>query len=121
MSSSVVISQERLSLSGVKTLHRSDTSDAMSQADSQSLTGKILFLTTFDAMEFAETGYLREVCLDLSVSILRVLHAKKLECEKLTELMHPFHCSRLHWSGWNSSAVAALPEFSPLGASRKVQ
>ena len=28
-------------------------------------------------------GYLREVCLDLSVSLLRLLHAKWLECEEV--------------------------------------
>ena len=72
---------------------------------------KIPFLTTCDAMEFAETGHLREVCLNLPVSQLRVLHAKWLECEKLTELMTSFHRSCLHWSRWHSSAVAVLLDF----------
>ena len=104
-------------MSGVKTLQRLDTSEAMSQANS--LTWKIPFLTTCDAMEFPETGYMWEVCLDLPVSVLRVLHAKRLECEKSMESMASFHHSRLHWSKWDNSAVAALVYFSPLGASRK--
>ena len=98
---------------------RTPTSEATNRADSWSLTG--LFLTTCDAMEFAEMGHLQEVCLNLPVNLLRVLHAKRLECEKSMELMASFYHSRLHWSRWDSSAVATLLDFSLLGASRKVR
>ena len=59
-----------------------DTSEATSRADSLSLTGKTLFFTTCDMMEFVETGHLQEVCLDLPVSLLRAIHAKHQELEK---------------------------------------
>ena len=114
-------SLERLRLSGVKTFQRSDTSEATSQADSQSLTGKILFLTTCDVMKFSETGHLQEVYLDLPVNLLRVLHVKRLECEKSMESIASFYHSCLLWSRWDGSAEVALLDFSPLGASRKAQ
>ena len=71
-------------------------------------------------MKFAETGYLREVCLDLPVSILWVLHAKRLECEKLMASMASVHHSRLCWSRWDSSAVAALLDFPVGGIQERV-
>ena len=66
-------------------------------------------------MEFVEIEHLREVCLDLPVSLLSVLHAKWLKYEKLIELIASFHLSCLCWSRWNSNAVVALLVFSPLG------
>ena len=98
VSFSMVISLERLRLSGVETLQRSDTSEATSLLDSWSLTGKILFLTTCNVMELAEMGHLQEVCFNLPVSLLRVLQAKRLECEKSIKLMALFHCSCPCWS-----------------------
>ena len=67
-----------------------DTSEATNQADSRHVTGKIPFPTNCNAMEFAEMGHLHEVCLDLPVNLLRVLHAKKLECEKSIKSMSSF-------------------------------
>ena len=46
---------------------------------------------------------------------MRVLYAKRLECEKSMESMASFHCSRLRWSRWDSSAVAALLDFPCCG------
>ena len=66
-------------------------------------------------IEFSETGHLRGVYLDLLVSLLRVLHAKRLECEKSMKLMASFHRSHLCWSRWDSSAVVALLDF-PVGS-----
>ena len=60
MSYSMVKSPERIRLFGVKTLQRSNTSDAMSLADSQSLMGKIPFITTCDVKQFAEMGHLQK-------------------------------------------------------------
>jgi len=40
------------------------------------------FLTSCEAMEFAETGHRREERPGLPVSLLIVLHALRLECEK---------------------------------------
>ena len=70
-------------------------------------------------MEFAETGHLLEMCLDLPVSLLKVLYAKQLECEKSMESMASFHHSRPRLSRWDSSAVASLLDFSPLGGPRR--
>ena len=83
--------------------------------------GKIQFPTTRDVMEFAETGHSQEVCFDLPVSLLRVLYAKWLECEKSMESMDSFHHSHLCWSIWDSCAVTTLLDFSLLGASRKAR
>ena len=58
MSSSTAKSPETLLPSGVRTLQRLDTSEATNRADLHSLTGKIPFLTTCDAMEFVEMGHL---------------------------------------------------------------
>jgi len=60
------------------------------------------FFTNCEAMEFAETGHMREESPDLSVSLLMVLHALRLECEKLMELTASSHrsrfcCSRKSW------------------------
>ena len=83
----------------------------MSRVDSQSLTGKTPFLTTCDVMKFAEMGHLREVCLDLPVSLLRVLHAKWLECEKSMELMASFHRSCIRQLRWDCGSTARLFPF----------
>ena len=97
-----------------------DTFEATSPVDSLSLTGKILLLTTCDTMEFAEMVHC-EVCIDLPVSLLRLLHAKQLECTKSMKLMASFHCSHFHLSRWNNSAVSALPDLSLLGIYKKVK
>ena len=74
-------------------------------------------------MEFAEMGYLQEVCLDLPVSLLTVLHIKQLECEKSMDSMASFHHSLLHWSICGSTArfflvrgiqEGAIKTFTPL-------
>jgi len=44
------------------------------------------FDTGCEAMKFAETGYRREECPEWPVSLLMVLHALRLECEKSMEL-----------------------------------
>ena len=52
-----------------------------------------LFFTSCEAMEFAETGHRREERPDLPVSLLMVLNALRLECERSMELTASFHCS----------------------------
>ena len=76
MSSSKVKSMKRLQSSSIKTIQRSDNSEATIRTEPWSFTGKIPFLLTCNSMEFAETGYLREMCVDLLVNLLMVLHAK---------------------------------------------
>jgi len=46
-------------------------------------------LHEFEVMEFAEKGHRREERPDLPVSLLIVLHALRLECEKTMELTAP--------------------------------
>jgi len=82
---------------------------------SQSLVLCAPFFTNCEAMEFAETGHTREECPDLPVSLLIVLHALRLECEKSMELTASSHhscfcCNR------ESRDEAALSESVPSGA-----
>ena len=59
------------------------------------------------------------VYLYLPASLLSVVHAKWLECEKSMESMALLHCSCPHWSRLDISAVIALLDFPPSVASRK--
>ena len=87
------------------------------------------FFTSCEAMEFAETGYRREERPDLPVSLLIVLHALRLECEKSMELTVSsyrfcfFCCNResrdevalseaVHW-GSDKGAIEGLALFVP--------
>jgi len=42
------------------------------------------FFTSCEGFEFADTGHRREERSDLAVSLVMVLHALRLECEKWT-------------------------------------
>ena len=68
--------------SGVGIFHRSDNSLLTSLVDSRSPVLCAPFFTSCVAMEFAETGFWWKERPDLSVSLLMVLHALRLECEK---------------------------------------
>jgi len=72
---------------GVGIFHRSDGSLLTSLVDSRSPVLCAPFFTSCEAMEFAETGHRRKECPDLQVSLLMVLHALRLECEKLMEFI----------------------------------
>jgi len=85
--------------SGVGIFHRPDSSLLTSLVDSRSPVLCAMFFTTCKVMEFAEMGYWREKRPELLVSLLMVLHALQLECEKLMELTASSHrfcflCSR---------------------------
>jgi len=66
-------------------------------------------------MEFADTGHKQEEHRDLSVSLLMVLHALRLEWKKLMELTPSSHRS-CFYSSWESKEKAALSEEVPTGA-----
>ena len=86
------------------------------------------FFTSCEAMEFAETGHMREERPDLPLSLLIVLHALRLDCEKSMELTASSHrscfcCSREsrdegavrvspHW-GSDKGAIEGLALFVP--------
>jgi len=69
-------------------------------------------------MEFAETGYWRKERPDLPVSLLMVLHALWLECEK-SELTASSHRSCFFCPSRNSRDEVALSESVPTGAQVK--
>jgi len=73
--------------------HRSDSSLLMSLVDSRSPVLCASFFTSYEAMEFAETWHRREEHPDLPISLLMVLHALRLECEKSMELTVSSHRS----------------------------
>jgi len=77
------------------------------------------FFTSCEAMEFAETGHRREERPDLPVSLLIVLHALRLECEKSVELTDSSHRSCFFCSSRDSSNEEALSESAPTGARMK--
>jgi len=74
------------------------------------------FFTSCGAMEFVETWHRREERPDLPVSLLMVLHALRLECEKLMELTASFHRSRFFFCSRDNRDEAALSESVPTGA-----
>jgi len=67
-------------------------------------------------MEFAETGHRREERPDVQISLLIVLHALRLECEKSMELTASSHRSCFFCYSRESSDKAALSESVPTGA-----
>ena len=91
--SSGVKSPEILLPVGVGVLQSSDTSLDTSLADSRSFVLKAPFFTSCEAIEFAEMGQGRVVCLDLPVKLFIVLHASRLECVKSMELTASDHRS----------------------------
>ena len=74
------------------------------------------FFTNCEAMEFAETGHRWEVRPDLPVSLLMVLYALRLECEKSMELTASSHRSCFFCCSRESRVEAALSEAVPTGA-----
>jgi len=70
-------------------------------------------------MEFAETGCMREERPDLPVSLLIVLHALQLECEKSMELTASSHRSCFFCCNRKSRDETALSEAVPTGAQIK--
>jgi len=90
----------------------------VSLVDLQLLVMYARFFTSCEAMDFAETGHIREERPDLPVSSLMVLHAMQLECEKAMELTASSHRS---YSGRESRDEAALSESVPSGVRMKEQ
>ena len=74
------------------------------------------FFTSCEAMEFAETGHRREERPNLPVSLLNVLHALQLECEKSVELTASSHHSCFFCCSRASRDEAALSEAVPTEA-----
>ena len=67
-------------------------------------------------MEFAETWHTREERSDLSVSLLIIFLALRLECEKSLELLGSSHSSCFFCCSRDSRDEVALPEAVPTGA-----
>jgi len=86
-SSSGLKGSEILWPSGVGIFHRSDICLLTSLVGSRPPVLCAPFFTSCEAMEFAVTGHRREERLDLLVSLLMVLHALRLECEKSMEFL----------------------------------
>jgi len=107
-SSSGLKGLEILWLSGVGIFHRSDSPVLCA-----------LFFTSCEAMEFAETGHGREESPDLPVSLLMVLHALRLECEKSMELTASSYRSCFFYSSRDSRDESALSESVTTGAQMK--
>ena len=104
--------------SGVVIFHGSDSCLLMSLVESRPLVLCAPFFTSCEAMDFAEMGHRREQRLDLPVSLLIVLRALRLECEKSMELTASSHrscfcCSR------ESRDKAVLSEAVSTGARMK--
>jgi len=74
------------------------------------------FFTSREAMKFAETGHRRGERPDLPVSLLIVLHALRLECEKSMELTASSHRSCFFCYSRESRDEAALSDAVPTGA-----
>jgi len=77
------------------------------------------FFTSCEAIEFSETGHRREERPDLPVSLLLVLHALQLECEKSMELTASSHRSYFFFPSRDSRDEATLSESVPTGARMK--
>jgi len=73
------------------------------------------FFTSCKAMEFAEMGHRRQERPDLPVSLLMVLYALWLECEKSMELTASSHHSCFFCCSRESRDEAALSEAVPTG------
>jgi len=118
-SSSGLKGSEILWPTGVVIFHRPDIPLLTSLVDSQFPVLCAPFFTSCEAMEFAETGHRREEHPDLPVSLLMVLHALRLECEKSMELTAYSHRSCFFCSSQDSRDEAALSEAVPAPARRK--
>jgi len=107
--------------SGIGIFHRSDSSLLTNLVDSQPPALCAPFFTSCEAMEFAETGHKREERADPPVSLLMVLHALRVDCEKSMEFTASSHRSCFFWSSQDSRDEAALSESVPTGAMMKEQ
>jgi len=111
--------QEILFSLGVRNSHRSDSSLLINLVDSQLPVLCAPFFMSCVAMEFAETGHRREERSRLPASSLMMLHALRLECNKLMELTASSHRSCYLWLIRESIDKAAVSESVPAGARRK--
>jgi len=114
-SSSGLKGSEILGLSGVGIFHRSDSSLLTSLVDLQPSVLCAPFFTSCEPMEFAETGHWWKERPYLPVSLLMVLHALRLECEKSMEFTASSHRSCFCLSR-DSRDEAGLSESVPPGA-----
>jgi len=87
----------------------------MSLVESRPSVLRAPFFTNCEAIEFAETGRRREERPDLPVSLLIVLHALLLECEKSMAFTISTHRPYFCFSR-ESRDEAALLESVPTGA-----
>jgi len=101
--------------SGVGICHRSNSCLLTSLVDSRSLVLCAPFFTSCVAMEFAEMGDWRRERPDLQVSLLMVLHALRLKCEKSMEFTASSHRSCFFCCSRGSSDEAALSKSVPTG------
>ena len=106
--------------SGVGIFHRSNSSLLTSLVDFRSTVLCAPFFTSCEAMEFVEEGQCWKERPDLPVSLLIVLHALRLECEKSMEYTAFSHRSCFCPSR-DSSDEAALSESVTAGARVKEQ
>jgi len=111
-SSSGLKGSEVLWPAGVGIFHRSDSSLLSGLVDLRSPVLCAPFFTSCEAMEFAETGHWWKDRPDLPVSLLMVLHAMRLECEKSMEFTASSHRSCFCPSR-DSRDEAALSESVP--------
>ena len=114
-SSSSLKGSEILWPSGVGIFHRSDSCLLTRLVDSRSPVLCAPFFMSCEAMEFAETGNWWKERPDLPVSLLIVLHALRLECEKSMEFTAFSHRSCFFCPNRNSRDEAALSESVPSG------
>ena len=111
---------ETFTASGVVAPQRSDTFWETSRDDLWSTASYFPFLTSWDAIASAETEQWRGECRDLPVRLFKILHAFRLECEKLMLQTASDHRSLRFLSSLASRSVAAKLESSPWGDCRKV-
>jgi len=102
--------------SGVGIFHISDSSLLTSLVDLRTPVLCARFFTSREAMEFAETGHWWKERPDLPVSLLMVLHALRLECEKSMEFTASSHRSCFLCPSRDSRDETALSESVPTGA-----
>ena len=115
-SSSGLKGSEMLWPSGVGIFHRSDSCLLTSLVDLRSPVLCVPFSTSCEAMEFAETWHWWKERPDLPVSLLMVLHALRLECEKSMEFTASCHRSCFFCPGRDSRDKTAPSESVPDGA-----
>ena len=102
--------------SGVGIFHKSDSCLLTSLVDLRSPVLCASFFTSCEAMEFAETGHWWKKYLDLAVSLLIVLHALRLECEKSMEFTASSNRTCFFCPSWDSGDEEPLSESVPTGA-----